>query len=143
MPQHGTTSRAETSLRLTEHTWAPCCAGYTMAEVIGRNARFMQGPDSDPAAVAELRDAVQCGRPTVVELVNHRKNGSKFWNQARPRVRVQDSGGSGAHPAALHKACYISELCVWRDLKGSSICAHFISLWSATAFHGRICSANA
>lgn len=54
-----------------------------MAEVVGRNARFMQGPDSDPAAVAELRDAVSCGRPTVVELVNHRKNGSKFWNQAR------------------------------------------------------------
>ena len=59
-----------------------------MAEVVGRNARFMQGPDSDPAAVAELRDAVACGRPTVVELVNHRKNGSKFWNQARHPAHV-------------------------------------------------------
>ena len=59
-----------------------------MAEVVGRNARFMQGPDSDPAAVAELRDAVACGRPTVVELVNHRKNGSKFWNQARQLLHM-------------------------------------------------------
>ncbi len=62
-------------------------AGYTMGEVVGRNARFMQGPDSDPEAVAELRDAVRTGRATVVELINLRKDGSRFWNQARPLPR--------------------------------------------------------
>lgn len=57
--------------------------GYTMGEVVGRNARFMQGPDSDPEAIAELRDAVRRGRATVVELINLRKDGTRFWNQAR------------------------------------------------------------
>ena len=52
-----------------------------MAEVVGRNARFMQGPDSDPEAIAELRDAVRTGRATVVELINLRKDGTRFWNQ--------------------------------------------------------------
>ncbi len=56
-------------------------AGYTMNEVVGRNARFMQGPDSDPEAIAELRDAVSNGRATVVELINLRKDGTRFWNQ--------------------------------------------------------------
>lgn len=52
-----------------------------MNEVVGRNARFMQGPDSDPEAIAELRDAVSNGRATVVELINLRKDGTRFWNQ--------------------------------------------------------------
>lgn len=57
-------------------------AGYNMAEVVGRNARFMQGPDSDPDAIAELRDAIAAGRATTVELINLRKDGTRFWNQA-------------------------------------------------------------
>ena len=56
-------------------------AGYTAGEMIGRNPRFMQGPESSPLAIAELGDAVRGGRPTVVELIDHRRNGSKFWNQ--------------------------------------------------------------
>jgi hypothetical protein len=65
------------------HTCGCWRAGYSSAEVLGRNPRFMQGPESSPAAIAELGDAVRAGRPTVVELINHRRNGSKFWNQAR------------------------------------------------------------
>ena len=31
--------------------------GYPVGEVLGRNCRFLQGPDTDPAAVAEIRAA--------------------------------------------------------------------------------------
>ena len=54
--------------------------GYARAEVIGRNCRFLQGPETDPAIVAELRGAVRAGRDIGVEIVNYRKDGSRFWN---------------------------------------------------------------
>ena len=55
--------------------------GYTAAESVGRNCRFLQGPDTDGNAVAQLRDAVRAGRPCTVELLNYRKDGSPFWNE--------------------------------------------------------------
>lgn len=56
-------------------------AGYTTEEVVGRNPRFMQDPQSDPGAVAEMGQAIGEGRATVVEIINQRKDGSRFWNQ--------------------------------------------------------------
>ena len=60
-------------------------AGYAKSEVVGRNCRFLQGKDSDPAVVNDLRGATTAAtaHPCVVELINYRKDGSKFWNQAR------------------------------------------------------------
>ncbi len=55
--------------------------GYAPSEVIGRNCRFLQGPDSDPAAVATLRNAIAAARPVDVTLVNYRKNGIRFVNE--------------------------------------------------------------
>jgi two-component system cell cycle sensor histidine kinase/response regulator CckA len=54
--------------------------GYSAEEVIGRNCRLLQGPDTDPAAVDKLRAAVADGRECTVELLNYRKDGSSFWN---------------------------------------------------------------
>ena len=34
--------------------------------MLGRNCRFLQGPDTDPDAVAQLRAAVRDGRPCTV-----------------------------------------------------------------------------
>lgn len=55
--------------------------GYEPDEVIGRNPRFMQGPDTDHATIAVLRDALALEREAVVELVNYRKDGSAFLTQ--------------------------------------------------------------
>ena len=52
-----------------------------MEEVVGRNPRFMQDPQADQGAVMEMRQAISEGRATVVEVVNVRKDGSRFWNQ--------------------------------------------------------------
>lgn len=54
--------------------------GYSQEEVLGRNCRFMQGPDTDPAAVAKIRAAIVNGESISVELLNYRKEGSTFWN---------------------------------------------------------------
>lgn len=55
--------------------------GYTQDEVVGRNCRFLQGPDSDPKALVELRDAIEQGRECNIELKNYRPDGSSFWNE--------------------------------------------------------------
>jgi PAS domain S-box-containing protein len=55
--------------------------GYTSSEALGRNCRYLQGPDTDPESVAELRRAVDAGEPTSVELLNYRRDGSEFWNR--------------------------------------------------------------
>ena len=54
--------------------------GYMAEEVLGRNCCFLQGPDTDPAAVDEVRRAIAARVDVSVELYNYRKDGSGFWN---------------------------------------------------------------
>ncbi|MDY3562233.1 PAS domain S-box protein [Gemmata sp. JC673] len=55
--------------------------GYSAAEALGRNCRFLQGQDTDPAAVGRVRDALRDERTCTVELLNYRKDGTAFWNE--------------------------------------------------------------
>jgi PAS domain S-box-containing protein len=55
--------------------------GYSRAEVIGRNCRFLQGEETDRGDVAKLRDAVERRVPVEVELINYKKGGERFWNR--------------------------------------------------------------
>ncbi|MDP4005306.1 PAS domain-containing protein [Methylobacterium sp. NEAU K] len=54
--------------------------GYTRLEVTGRNCRFLQGPDTDSAAVDRLREAVRQEVDIRIDLLNYRKDGSTFHN---------------------------------------------------------------
>jgi hypothetical protein len=54
--------------------------GYEKSEILGRNCRFLTGPGTDPAASAELREAIQQERPALVEIVNYRRDGTPFRN---------------------------------------------------------------
>ncbi len=54
--------------------------GYSRLEVNGRNCRFLQGPDTDPAAIARIRQAVRDEVDVRVDLLNYRKDGSTFHN---------------------------------------------------------------
>nr|WP_210317668.1 histidine kinase famiy protein [Salinarimonas ramus] len=54
--------------------------GYAMEEIVGRNCRFLQGPETDPETIDEVRRAVAEQRDVAVEILNYRKNGSAFWN---------------------------------------------------------------
>ncbi|MBR0658129.1 sensor histidine kinase, partial [Neoroseomonas oryzicola] len=55
--------------------------GYGPAEVIGRNCRFLQGPATDPASVHAIRRAMAERRPVDVEIVNYRRDGTRFVNE--------------------------------------------------------------
>lgn len=65
--------------------------GYTRDEVVGRNCRFLQGADTDRATVQQIRSSVTAGQPLIVDLLNYRKDGSRFWNRLSLRpVRAAD-----------------------------------------------------
>lgn len=66
--------------------------GYERGEVVGRNCRFLQGPETSKETVAELAGALQEQREVSTELVNYRKDGSTFWNLLHI-CPVQDAAG--------------------------------------------------
>lgn len=55
--------------------------GYTSEEAVGRNCRYLQGPDSDPQVVAAIRQAMVEKEPCTVILRNYRKDGTPFFNE--------------------------------------------------------------
>jgi len=70
--------------------------GYEGEEIVGRNCRLLQGPGTDPASIAVLRDAIRERRSCVVELLNYRKNGTSFWNSLAISP-VRDADGQVTH----------------------------------------------
>ena len=54
--------------------------GYTQAEIIGRNCRFLQGPATDRPTVARIGACLQDGQGCIQWIVNYKKNGRQFWN---------------------------------------------------------------
>lgn len=55
-------------------------SGYSAAQVIGRNCRFLQGDETDPAELQRLRDALLSEQACAVELVNYTRSGERFVN---------------------------------------------------------------
>lgn len=55
-------------------------SGFSRAESIGRNCRFMQGPATDRATVARIAAALREPRGCIEWIVNHRRDGEPFWN---------------------------------------------------------------
>jgi PAS domain S-box-containing protein len=67
--------------------------GYPAREALGRNCRFLQGPGTDPRAVAAIRAAVEAASEITVDILNYRKDGRPFWNRLRIRPLLDASGG--------------------------------------------------
>ena len=54
-----------------------CCPN----QVLGRNCRFLQGPKTSSAKVAQIRAGILAGTDVSVCLLNYRADGTTFWNQ--------------------------------------------------------------
>jgi len=70
--------------------------GYSRAEALGQNCRFLQGPDTDRAQVELLRRQLQGGRPFSTVLRNVRRDGTGFWNELHISP-VRDPAGRITH----------------------------------------------
>jgi len=54
--------------------------GYSSSEVVGRNCRFLQGPETNAATVARIRAAISAGSDIAIDILNYKKDGEPFWN---------------------------------------------------------------
>lgn len=54
--------------------------GYREEDILGRNCRFLQGPETDRGTVAEVRTALREQRAVAVDVLNYKANGDPFWN---------------------------------------------------------------
>ena len=54
--------------------------GYPQDEIIGRNCRFLAGPETEPWVTAELRQAIANRRSALAEILNYRRDGTAFLN---------------------------------------------------------------
>lgn len=66
--------------------------GYSEQEVVGRNCRFLGGKETDPAARALVRQAVEAVRPVLAELVNYKKDGTRFRNALLVAPLIDSAG---------------------------------------------------
>jgi len=54
--------------------------GYSAPEIIGRNCRFLAGPETEEELTDQLRGAIRERRPALVEILNYKKDGRAFRN---------------------------------------------------------------
>ncbi|WP_204742121.1 EAL domain-containing protein [Guyparkeria sp. SCN-R1] len=70
--------------------------GYRAEEALGRNCRFLQGEQTDPAAIDQIRLGLAKKQPVRVLLRNYRKDGTQFWNELHI-APVEDEHGEVTH----------------------------------------------
>ncbi|CAN6361999.1 unnamed protein product [Urochloa humidicola] len=71
LPDNPIIFASDSFLQLTE---------YSREEILGRNCRFLQGPETDRGTVKKIRDAIDNQTEVTVQLINYTKSGKKFWN---------------------------------------------------------------
>lgn len=66
--------------------------GYTSEMALGRNCRFLQGSQTEPAAVSELRRGIANREEVSMVLTNVRSNGEPFLNALLISPVIDDNG---------------------------------------------------
>ena len=70
--------------------------GYPRDYAVGRNCRFLQGPDTSRETIAEMRDAIRDSRVFLADILNYKKDGTPFWNRLS-LTPVLDAAGETTH----------------------------------------------
>ncbi len=70
--------------------------GYPVDEILGKTPRIFQGPETDRDELARISAALRAWKPVSAELINYRKDGSKFWVELNV-VPVANADGAFTH----------------------------------------------
>ncbi|MGP9765328.1 EAL domain-containing protein [Halomonas sp. AOP13-D3-9] len=66
--------------------------GYSRSQALGRNCRFLQGEETDPATIKQLKVGVAEQREVHVVIRNYRRDGTVFWNDLYISPVLDESG---------------------------------------------------
>jgi diguanylate cyclase (GGDEF)-like protein/PAS domain S-box-containing protein len=75
--------------------------GYSSQDVLGRNARLLQGSDLAQPELIAVRAALHDERACHVVLRNYRKDGSMYWNELHI-APVRNDAGTVTHYIGVH-----------------------------------------
>lgn len=76
--------------------------GHRPEDLLGKTPRVLQGPGTDPEAIASLGAALRRWEPVTTQLLNYRTDGSTFWNELSI-VPVADDTGWYTHWIAVQR----------------------------------------
>ncbi|MEM1171959.1 MAG: PAS domain S-box protein [Cyanobacteria bacterium P01_H01_bin.35] len=93
--------------------------GYTAAEVIGHNCRFLQGKDTQQRGLLKLRKALKDGASCTISVRNYRKDGTLFWNELSVSP-IYDEQGNLSHYIGI-QTDITSRVKAQRNLKQQSV----------------------
>lgn len=66
--------------------------GYGGDDIIGADCRLLQGRDTSPDTVRSIRESLRDGTTFRGEILNYRKNGTRFWNHLTITPIVDGAG---------------------------------------------------
>ncbi|WP_341953439.1 EAL domain-containing protein [Salinibacterium sp. TMP30] len=113
--------------------------GYAQSEIIGKNCRFLQGPDTSPVELQVMRNALNNGEVFQGTLLNYRKNGTPFWNHLTI-TPLKDTAGQITNFVSVQRD--VTEQVQERDaLAHLAIHDHLTGLPNRAALRGHIRSA--
>lgn len=76
--------------------------GYSSEEILGRTPRLFQGPETSPETRQRIRQALRDWESITVEILNYRKNGTKYWAELSI-VPIQREDGIYTHWVAIQR----------------------------------------
>lgn len=82
--------------------------GYSHRFVVGRNCRFLQGPDTDPEAVKNIAIALSRSEGVRQRILNYRADGSSFINDL-VITPIKDPDGHVAYFVGVQREIGLSE----------------------------------
>nr|AML77058.1 putative LOV domain-containing protein [Pteris ensiformis] len=85
--------------------------GYSREEVVGRNCRFLQGPETDRRAVQLIGECIRAGKSCTVKLLNYRKDKTPFWNLLHIAPVRSSSGKVAFYVGVQLDAASVDEPC--------------------------------
>ncbi len=88
-------SKPDNPLIYVNDAWKEIC-GYERSEVLGENPRLLQGAETDPETVGEIREAIENNEPITTRIKNYTADGSPFWNELTV-APVRDDTGEVRH----------------------------------------------
>ncbi len=76
--------------------------GYSAEEALGQSPRILQGGGTDPDTRAVIRKSLKRWKPVRVEILNYRKDGTKFWVELNI-VPLADENGWYTHWVSVQR----------------------------------------
>ena len=76
--------------------------GYTVADVIGKTPRILQGEKTDRNVLSQIKQSLSQNRPIKTELINYGKDGREYWVELNI-VPIADRQGNYTHFVAVER----------------------------------------